>query len=137
MHRVTLIGLFAIAFVSLPACGPDGIDTNVERFLTIHQGIYGQTLVRNDAGDTSLSYATGRAVASYATAAATAPEALTTSKEHGFYELALAVGPHHICVGALLEDGSFQPWDSSIDVVVAEDEVSRHDHENGPGRFWF
>lgn len=123
--------IFAVC-VALSAACTDGatLDTNVERFVSIGTGIYGQTTSFDDVGNNPveahamelrLEHADGHIDS-------VAPKSVT-SDSRGFYELAIdvgAAGDYRICT----------TFDRCENIAITADQLWRCDYELGPGSGW-
>lgn len=125
-RSIFLKSIFA-ACVALSAACTDGADTNVERFVSIGNGVYGQTTTFDDVGNNSvephsmmlrIEHADGHTDS-------VAPKSVT-SDSRGFYELAVGAGSYRICT----------TFDRCESLTISTDQLWRCDYELGPGPGW-
>lgn len=111
MQRMMLRCLGLALILGAAGCGDEGIDREVEKYLTITQGIYGQLTSYDDAGGET-HYLRDVAVNAFAIPTPPPeppmytippdedlgpPVASMESTAHGFYELALDPGDYLLC----------------------------------------
>ncbi len=116
--------------LAVTACGDDAsIDRNVEKYVTIQQGIYGQITSLDDVGsDNDPKYLPGFGVDVFAVPAGDAladPIASAVSNGRGFYEIDVPAGEYVIC-------SSFR---RCVSISVAQG-LLRIDYESGVGPGW-
>jgi hypothetical protein len=111
--RLLALALFGAALMS--ACSDENkFDTNVERYVTIQEGVYGQAWATCDNADgcgEGLPYLIGVDLAVFTSQVSAGksytPQATTETAQLGFYELKLGSGTYWICGGSPQADGTF------------------------------
>jgi hypothetical protein len=111
----------ALVFLLVTGCGSDAVDTDVEQFVTIQQGVYGQTTVYDEE--------TGKVKTESIELLVLREETRVrelASDSRGFYEAQLDPGDYRICTFLRV----------CTDLRVEAGKRVRKDHERGPARGW-
>lgn len=110
----------------------EGIDREVEMFITINQGIYGQVTTYDDVGPGPLEYVEGFGLHVYLTEPSLDPGDFSgavleiRSIENGFFEIDLAAGNYYVCT----------TFKRCVVVEQREGELLRLDYEFSVGPGW-
>ena len=129
MSKFVYVLVFILLIISCGSENGGGIDRDIEKFVTIENGIYGQVTKVNDIGNNNPSYAEGFTINIYKKDDELIKSnivASATSTTFGFYEIELSGGSYNIC--------SFFNRCNNLELGV--DQSVRCDYEFSVGPGW-